>query len=202
VQHLRVAGGDRGCRLDAMDASAPARVLVPIAFHSPEHHGAQPGQLVDVGGAAVWIDAANLAAVRFAARLAGRGVVRLLHATPELTHVGVSGGLGAPWFPLDADGRLARVARVRATAVLRRLAELHCPEATIEIAIDAARPWRLVLADARDAHADVIVLAVSGHGPLRRALGSTADKVIRRASCPVIVVPEPPGEAVEQDSTR
>ena len=39
---------------------------------------------------------------------------------------------------------------------------------------------------------DAIVLAVSGHGPLRRAaLGSTADKVIRRAPCPVIVVSGP-----------
>lgn len=176
-----------------MDAPRLQRVLVPVAFSSPENRPeGVPGELVEVQGASVWIDAANLAALRLAARIVGDGCVRLLHATPELTHVGVSGGLGAPWFPIDADGRLTRLARERATSVLQHLARQCGPRPTVEIAVSAARAWRLILADARDAHVDAIVLAVSGHGPLRRAaLGSTADKVIRRAPCPVIVVPGP-----------
>lgn len=175
-----------------MQGSNGKRVLVPVEFHAPHGGHEAPGERIDVGGTEVWVDAANLAALRIGARVAQGGTMRLLHATPELTHVGVQGGLGAPWFPLDADSGLMRAAKVRATAVLRQLAEQCCPGLDVEIVVAPARAWRLVLADAEKADVDVIVLAVSGHGPVRRAaLGSTADKVIRRAPCPVIVVPGP-----------
>jgi nucleotide-binding universal stress UspA family protein len=47
-----------------------------------------------------------------------------------------------------------------------------------------------LLAEAARLHASYVVLASRGHGPIARALlGSVSDGVVRRASCPVVVVP-------------
>lgn len=53
-------------------------------------------------------------------------------------------------------------------------------------------PYREVLAAAAEARADLIVVGTHGRGGLDRALlGSVADRVIRAAVCPVLVVREP-----------
>jgi nucleotide-binding universal stress UspA family protein len=51
-------------------------------------------------------------------------------------------------------------------------------------------PTEEILTSARTHHADLIVLGVSGHGAVERAvLGSTAHAVVRRSVCPVLTVP-------------
>jgi len=53
----------------------------------------------------------------------------------------------------------------------------------------------VVLKIAAEMRADLIVLGTRGHGVLGRLLfGSTSDRVVREATCPVVTVP-PPGEA-------
>ena len=49
-------------------------------------------------------------------------------------------------------------------------------------------PHQVLLEAARKAGADLIVLGATGAGPLAELLGSTADRVLRKAACPVLVV--------------
>lgn len=51
-------------------------------------------------------------------------------------------------------------------------------------------PWKEIIDSAREWHADVIVVGTHGRtGLTRLVFGSTADGVLRHASCPVVVVP-------------
>ncbi len=62
----------------------------------------------------------------------------------------------------------------------------------------------VILTVAAEIRADLIVLGTRGHGALGRFLfGSTSDRVVREATCPVVTVP-PPGEApvVGRDAER
>jgi nucleotide-binding universal stress UspA family protein len=63
--------------------------------------------------------------------------------------------------------------------------------------VEKGRPAVRILAAASDLGCDLVVMGV--HGPKRRLLGGVTEKVVRRASCPVLVVPteeRPPLEAV------
>jgi nucleotide-binding universal stress UspA family protein len=47
-----------------------------------------------------------------------------------------------------------------------------------------------ILREAADWHADLIVMPTAGHHGLMDALaGSTSERVVRRAPCPVLTVP-------------
>ena len=67
-------------------------------------------------------------------------------------------------------------------AIRKRLATGRAPEMILKVAAEI--------------RADLIVLGTRGHGVLGRFLfGSTSDRVVREATCPVVTVP-PPGEAL------
>jgi nucleotide-binding universal stress UspA family protein len=153
-------------------------------------------RLVELGpGGAIRIDAATEDALRLATRLAAGGRVRLVHATPALTHLGLTGPADA-YFPADTAAQFQRIAIEQSTAMLEALAERYCHDVTAEIHVAPGPPALVVLTDARKHAVDAILIAVSGHGRLRRGLlGSTANKVIRRAHCPVIVMPHPTADA-------
>jgi nucleotide-binding universal stress UspA family protein len=52
-------------------------------------------------------------------------------------------------------------------------------------------PYREVVTAANDERADLVILAIHGHGKIHRLLvGSVADRVIRMAPCPVLTVKE------------
>ncbi|MFP8956924.1 universal stress protein [Natrialbaceae archaeon A-CW3] len=64
---------------------------------------------------------------------------------------------------------------------------------TVEVSgvIRRGRPADVIRQFAENHDVDLIVLGRSGHGPITEALlGSTADRVIRTSSVPVVVVPE------------
>jgi nucleotide-binding universal stress UspA family protein len=55
-------------------------------------------------------------------------------------------------------------------------------------------PYREVLDEAKESHADLVLLATHGRGEIHRLLvGSVADRVIRMAACPVLTVKEAGG---------
>ena len=135
------------------------------------------------------ISVATEDALRLAVRLAAGGRVRLVHATPPLVHV--MGPVDA-YVPSDVAAEFQRMALEQATAILKRLGELYCAGVEVDIHVEPGPPARVILRDAQHRPTDAIVLGVSGHRRLYRAfLGSTADKVIRRAHCPVFVMPQP-----------
>jgi nucleotide-binding universal stress UspA family protein len=51
-------------------------------------------------------------------------------------------------------------------------------------------PYQRILAVAHEEHADIIVMNIHGKGMLERALmGTTAERVLRAAECPVLAIP-------------
>ena len=59
-------------------------------------------------------------------------------------------------------------------------------------------PFQVIIATARTAYIDLIIMGTHGRTGLRHVLiGSVAERVVRLASCPVLVVrlpPDPPGQ--------
>ena len=63
-----------------------------------------------------------------------------------------------------------------------------------------ASPYSEILRYAREQKIDLIVLGTHGRGPVAHMLlGSVAEKVVRRAPCPVLTVRHPQHEFVEDD---
>jgi universal stress protein A len=66
------------------------------------------------------------------------------------------------------------------------------PEVAADLRVSAGDPALEILRQAQESAADLIVIATHGHGGWRRFLfGSVAEKVVRQATCPVLVVHAP-----------
>src|SRR5262249_1113745 len=60
----------------------------------------------------------------------------------------------------------------------------------IETLVETGVPYRIILRMLEDEKIDLLVMNIHGKGMLDRALlGSTAERVIRAASCPVMMIP-------------
>ena len=63
--------------------------------------------------------------------------------------------------------------------------------AKVRTVLRVGLPYREILHEAKESHADLVLLATHGRGEIHRLLvGSVADRVIRMASCPVLTVKE------------
>ena len=165
----------------------------PVAVAPPGFDGRAP-QVVGVGyDGSPEADAA----LRFAAELAAGAGARV----SVLTAVDVIWpAWSTPASEADAgevERRLLRDARERAQAATSQLAV----PADIRAVAGAVPTELAALAD----HCDVIVVGSRGYGPARRTvLGSTADRLMHNASCPVVVVPRgvaENGNAVQSTAT-
>jgi nucleotide-binding universal stress UspA family protein len=66
------------------------------------------------------------------------------------------------------------------------------PGIGVDSALRQGPAWSEILAAAKDARADLIVIGTHGRRGLSRALlGSVAEKVVRTAACPVLTVHGP-----------
>jgi nucleotide-binding universal stress UspA family protein len=137
---------------------------------------------------AVDFGAPSLAALAYALSIAEESDARLtvlnvIEKPPELT---------IPLPPPDFD-----VYQVRAEAEASRLRRLHAlvPESahafcSVETAVMEGGASRSLLQLAEQRHADLIVMGVHGRRAIDVAVfGSNAKDVIRRAHCPVLIVP-------------
>ncbi len=93
-------------------------------------------------------------------------------------------------------GRLERESRIRGEGQLRLLTdEAERRGVRARTALAAGVPFQEILRAARRLRCDLIVIATHGRTGLRNVLiGSVAEKVVRRAPCPVLTV-RPPGIA-------
>jgi len=78
--------------------------------------------------------------------------------------------------------------------VEKQLADLVPPEARnwceVETRVQTGVPYRIILRTLEDERVDLLVMNIHGKGMLDRALlGSTAERVVRAASCPVMLIP-------------
>jgi nucleotide-binding universal stress UspA family protein len=81
----------------------------------------------------------------------------------------------------------------RANEELERLAknEIH-PEIKYRVIIKTGKPFVEIIQTATDLDIDLIIIATHGHSGVEHILfGSTAEKVVRKAPCPVLTLRDP-----------
>lgn len=167
------------------------KVLVPVEFVSFDQDKVQADRATEVGDHDwVGVGPDTVRALELAARLVGDdGELWLVHAHHDFAQ-------HATWMNPSNTAQLNAGATRYCTTVLEAVATKHCPHAELHYVIEPGRPLDVILEVAGEHPPDAIVLAASSRDRLNRAfLGSTADKVIRRAGCPVLVVPSGAGPA-------
>jgi universal stress protein A len=122
---------------------------------------------------------------QFEAELALIHVVQAYVAVPELVPVEV-------------------VSTRDAEADLEKLRQMSCGAVRSRVVVRVGLPHREITEAAKELGSDLIILSTHGHtGFAHVLLGSTAERVVRHAPCPVLVVRERehefvPGEPVEK----
>lgn len=120
------------------------------------------------------------------ARLAVEWGRRVADATgAELRLVAVVDTQRVPWDPYEHRPDWRLYDELRRAELERQVSAVAGPLGVTELA--AADPVRTLADLSREV--DLLVLGSRRHGPLRRVLlGDTAEKVVREASCPVVVI--------------
>jgi nucleotide-binding universal stress UspA family protein len=116
--------------------------------------------------------------------------VYLVHAfAPPLATSPVIGGIGRLAFPLETDALLAdEEARLRGLLEEQVRRAGVSPDEAAGHVVRQGVPHRILGDLAAELGAGLLVVGATAEGALPRLLGSTADRVIRRAACPVLVV--------------
>ena len=129
-------------------------------------------------------------AVRWAARLADEGgaSLHLLHAIDFAPAF-------APALPPEAveiESRVTKLAAAQLTALANRLKSEAPKVGEVQTHLLRGVPASGIVDQAEDLRADLIVMGTHGHTGLTHLLiGSIAEKTLRHAGCPVLVVKEP-----------
>jgi nucleotide-binding universal stress UspA family protein len=112
--------------------------------------------------------------------------LHLLHVTNDALHMlGVTEAPGVDWA--EVQRKFVEEARARLLELAANCA-LDPQLVTIAVEVGPAAPEIIRYAAAHDAQ--LIVLGSHGHGIVRRfLLGSVADRLLRQAACPVMLVP-------------
>ena len=81
----------------------------------------------------------------------------------------------------------------RAKEELENLAKKQIPkELKTKTIVKTGKPFIEIIETAADVEADMIIIATHGHSGMEHMLfGSTAEKVVRKAPCPVLTLREP-----------
>ncbi len=72
---------------------------------------------------------------------------------------------------------------------VRRIEETGATVAKAHLRLGKPDEEIIALSDELDSH--LIIVGIRGSGPLKRLVGSTSDRVVRHANCPVLVVRSP-----------
>src|SRR2546425_5174729 len=87
---------------------------------------------------------------------------------------------------LSGVGRGSHVCRI-AREELSEEAKTWCD---VDTRVETGVPYRIILRTLEDEKIDLLVMNIHGKGMLDRALlGSTAERVVRAAPCPVMLIP-------------
>lgn len=119
-------------------------------------------------------------------------VAWLKHLQTELVHVfdGAPAGSSLPFFSSPEIERWCRDARLAAETRLKEMAsEVRQEGIPLQTRLLEGPVAHTIAEEAEAVHASLIVLASSKAEPWRKAiLGSTAERIVRLAKCPVLVV--------------
>jgi nucleotide-binding universal stress UspA family protein len=133
------------------------------------------------------------AAVRY-----GRALAGAFGATLHLLHV-VQDPYTQPWAAEAFPAPLGDLLEQWQAQARVRLAELvpEAERAATMVAVEVGSPFFEVVRYAEDQAIDLIVIGTHGRGPLGHVLlGSVAERVVRKAPCPVLTVRHPQHEFV------
>lgn len=169
-----------------------ARILVPIDFQPATDEQIAAGQAVLVEKQYIDYAPASLRSVALATELAGLsgGSLILLHVTPPLAYSSMYTGSLTVGLSQQVMAEVHKAAFDTSIAALKAVAERHCAGIDVQLEARPGVPLSVILGEAERHGADLIVLAASGRSRVARFfVGSTADRIIREASCPVLVVP-------------
>lgn len=126
------------------------------------------------------------AAVRYAvefATLHNSGLV-LLHVVEPVLHSAEIGFPTLPVVPLPDGYR----GKVKARLEEFRTEEVR-PGMKVDLKVRIGRPYHEIVRAAQELDADLIIISTHGHTGLKHALlGSTAERVVRHAACPVLTI--------------
>ncbi len=126
----------------------------------------------------------RVVAAGFALAAASGAKVHVLHVLPAAELLG--GPFGYEWIQYQAVEELKAD---RQRVLEARLKEVRQPAQVGFALVEQGAPHRALLDAARRLEADLLVVgATEGKNAFDRLLGSTADRVLRRAACPVLVV--------------
>lgn len=175
-----------------MSASPFRRILVPIDFTQDTDVAVHSGLEVQIEGGTVAVAPASAKALELAAGIIDeQGELRLVHATP--TYESARMYTGGPGKGVLGPNELAEVhasARAASLKVLHALAERFAQDIKCSFEVRPGVALQVILEEAERFDAQLLVIAASGRSRVARFfLGSTADRVIRQAPCPVMVVP-------------
>lgn len=138
-------------------------ILVPTDFSEPSE--------------GVWKHAADLA------KLSGAKVVVLYVVEPVLSHYGMV-GLIPSVTELEEQHDIASQAKLTELAEQAKADGLK-----VETRVAKGKPWRAIVDVAKEIGAELVVMGTHGRtGIAHEALGSTAERVVQRAGCSVLVV--------------
>jgi nucleotide-binding universal stress UspA family protein len=129
----------------------------------------------------------SLAGVRYAVALAERlgAAVALLHIIERRTWLSELGSI----VPVREDSEVVASARAQLTALAKRDKKSGVA-VTCSVFVRAGNPFHTITTAAHEHEAELIVIATHGRtGAERVLLGSTAERVVRHAPCPVLTVP-------------
>ena len=127
-------------------------------------------------------------------------LARHYDASLHLLHVDPPMPVMAPYGEIPVDARMFEEQRQVADAELVKAGDrARAGGLTVETTMKGGQPAREILALADRAQADMLVIGTHGRGGVEHLLlGSVAEKIMRKASCPVLVVP--PGAPGESDA--
>ncbi|HUN67023.1 MAG TPA: universal stress protein [Bacteroidota bacterium] len=142
---------------------APRRILVPIDFSDHSKYA---------------LAYASRTAVAF-----GSELILLYVVEPAVYPADL--GFGQVSLP-----NIERELTERAGAELKELAAAHAgPVRSVRTLVRTGRPFIEILETARSERVDLIVIATHGHTGVEHLLfGSTTEKVVKKAHCPVLIV--------------
>jgi nucleotide-binding universal stress UspA family protein len=172
-----------------MNDVAITRVLVPVALMDAEEDPS--AETVSAGDHDVAVATPTIDSLELATRILGKGgEIRLLHATPAFDQGRVYAGAARQRVLGNALEDVQREANASSELALKAIAERWCSGQKTSVVARPGNSVALILDEARSFGAEMIVIATSSRGAVARFfLGSTADRVIREASCPVLIIP-------------
>jgi universal stress protein A len=174
---LTRTSGVKGNRLLVTPAIKPARRLQAVAVPKPN---------LKVKNIVVPIDfsAESQKALQYASKLASQ-----FGAVLKLIHVVEPGPLinDLPDFT-RSDQEIAKESRIRLQALAKDEIDERIP---VQTGVRIGKPYHEIVSFAKVVDADLVVVSTHGYTGLKHTLlGSTAERVVRYATCPVLVVRE------------